>query len=187
MQDDRLTKSPASAFDDRMLPVRIAAAVACLLLLTVADGKIRAEGDWAAPDTVITMLRGGCERRCPVYLVVIFADGTVIVQGEHYLRKPVLAKSEIRSADVRRLVERFKALDYFRLPDAFGYKGTGCTSFGNYDGPVVTTTIVTKGAGKSLQHHHGSLGAIPDQLTALEGEIDETAHTARALKGALPR
>jgi hypothetical protein len=143
---------------------------------------LRAEGNWAPRDTVITMVRGGCEKRCPVYRVAIFADGTVIVEGVHYLRKPVLARSEIPAGDVKKLVERFAAIDYLHLRDEFGFKGKGCASFAPGDAPNVTTTLVTGGQGRSIVHHHGCLGEIPKQLTELERAIDETAHTDRWVK-----
>ena len=145
------------------------------------------EGDWAPPDTVITMVRGGCEKRCPVYRVVVFADGTVIVEGRHYLRRPVLARSEIQSSDVKNLVTRFLAIDYLHLRDDYGFKGKGCSSVRPGDAPSVTTTLVTGGQGRSIIHYHGCLGEVPDQLTELERAIDQTAHTDRWLKDALRR
>jgi Domain of unknown function (DUF6438) len=79
-------------------------AVALSIGLFLWGAEVRAEGDWAPPGTVITMTRGGCERRCPVYHVVLFADGTVIIEGHHYLPKRVLVQAEIAASDVRRLV-----------------------------------------------------------------------------------
>jgi len=145
-----------------------------LLNLTATEGTERR--GWAPPDTVITMFRGGCERRCPVYRVAIF-DDTVIVDGRYYVRYPVLKTFEIQSYVVKRLTNLFAAIDYFNLPNHFGYKGKGCTSVGNSDSPNVITTIVSGGRGKSIIHHLGCLGAIPDQLTALEHEIDLAANT----------
>jgi hypothetical protein len=117
---------------------------------------------------------------------VIFADGTVIVEGRHYLRKPVLARAEILTGDVKKLVDRFLAIDYLHLRDDFGFKGKGCASFAPGDAPSVTTTLITGGQGKSIIHHHGCLGEVPKQLIDLERAIDETAHTDRWLKDALP-
>jgi hypothetical protein len=157
--------------------------VAAILFGWSAD--LRADGNWAPRDTVITMERGGCEKRCPVYRVVVFADGTVIVEGRHYLRKPVLAQSEILTGDVKKLVDHFLAIDYLHLRDDYGFKGKGCASFAPGDAPSVTTSLVTGGQGRSIIHHHGCLGEVPKQLTDLERAIDETAHTDRWLKDAL--
>ena len=145
----------------------------------------RGDDERLPADTVVTMLRGACERRCPVYRVAIFEDGTAIVEGEHYLRKPILAKTTLPRDDVKRLIAAFKALDYFHLEDAYGYQGKGCTSTKASDEQVVVTTLVSGGQGKSIAHHHGCLGAIPDRLTALEDTIDRTAQSARLLKPAL--
>jgi len=150
---------------------------ATLLNLTAPEGTERR--DWAPHDTVITMFRGGCERRCAVYRVAIFAGGTVIIEGRYYLRHPVLKTFEIEDSEVQRLINLFAAIDYFNLPDHFGYKGKGCTSQAGYDGPNVITTIVSGGRGKSMTHDLSCLGAIPDQLTALEHEIDLAANTKK--------
>jgi hypothetical protein len=161
-----------------------AALVVATILFRWGAGP-RAEGNWAPADTVITMVRGGCEKRCPVYRVVVFADGTVIVEGRYYLRKPVFARSEIPTSDVKTLVDRFLAIDYLHLRDDFGFKGKGCASFAPGDAPSVTTTLVTGGQGKSIVHYQGCLGEIPKRITELERAIDETAHTDRWLKDAL--
>jgi hypothetical protein len=144
-------------------------------------------GDWAPPDTVITMVRGGCEKRCPVYRVVVFADGTVIVEGRYYLRKPVLARSEIPAGEVKKLVDRFLSIDYLHLRDDYRINGKGCSSVTAGDSRNVTTTLVTGGQGKSIIHRDTCLGEVPRQLTELERAIDQTVHTDRWLKDALRR
>jgi len=151
-------------------------------LLNLTAPEVTERVDWAPYDTVITMIRGGCERRCPVFRVAIFADGIVIIEGRYYLQHPVLKTFEIQSNQVKRLADRFAAIDYFNLPNDFGYKGKGCTSLGNDDGPSVITTFVSGGRGKSIIHHLGCLGAIPDQLTALEHEIDLAVNAKKWVK-----
>ena len=167
------------------MPRTFGAALVVAAILLGGGVGVRADGNWAPPDTVITMVRGGCERRCPVYRVVVFADGTVIVEGRHYLRKPVFARSEILTGDVKKLVDRFLAIDYLHLRDDFGFKGKGCASLGPGDAPTVTTTLVTGGQGRSITHYHACLGEIPNKIAELERAIDETAHTDRWLTDAL--
>ena len=166
------------------MPRTFRAALVVAMILFHWGASSRAEGNGAPPDTVITMVRGGCEKRCPVYRVVVFADGTVIVEGRYYLRKPVFARSEIPTGDVKKLVDRFLAIDYLHLRGDFGFKGKGCASFVPGDAPSVTTTLVTGGQGKSIVHYQGCLGDVPKQITELERAIDETAHTDRWLKDA---
>jgi hypothetical protein len=166
------------------MPRTFRAALVVAMILFHGGATSRADGNLAPPDTVITMVRGGCEKRCPVYRVVIFADGTAIVEGRYYLRKPIFARSAIPKGDVKKLVDRFLAIDYFHLRDDFGFKGKGCASFAPGDAPSVTTTLVTGGQGRSIVHYQGCLGEIPKQLTALERTIDETARTDRWLKDA---
>jgi Domain of unknown function (DUF6438) len=48
-----------------------------------------------APDTLITLQRGACEQPCAVYRIVIFADGTVVYEGRHFVRKSGLMKTGV--------------------------------------------------------------------------------------------
>jgi hypothetical protein len=140
-----------------------------------------ANGDEMPLDLTITMHRHGCEKRCPVYKVIIFGDGTSIVVGEHYVKTPVLDKVALTSADVGRLVDAFKSADYFHLEDIYGYRGKGCASTAPVDEQVVVTTIVMNGNGHSITHHRGCGGAVSERLTSLENTIDQVARTARRL------
>jgi hypothetical protein len=133
-------------------------------------------------DAVITLQRGGCEKRCAVYKVIIFADGTVIYDGEYYVAKEGVVRDKIDPATVRELLDAFRAIDYFHLKDQYGYKDEeGCDSV-LADAPVVMTSIVSGGAAKSVIHHHRCVSRVAEQLTQLEDKIDKIAKTARWIK-----
>jgi hypothetical protein len=156
-------------------------------LLAAAGGSaVSGSGDGVPSDTVITMFRDGCENRCPVFEVVIFGDGTVIVEGHYYLRRRVLATSKISVAQVKQLVGRFEEMGFYELPDDFHYKGKGCRAK-EAGGQNAVITIVSGGHGNSIVHHTRCLGEIPSKLSALEDEIYATSNAAKWIRPALRR
>src|SRR5580698_7989698 len=79
-------------------------------------------------DTVITLQRGNCEGGCPVYRVMIFANGDVIWQGRGRVARLGVVLSQIERDRIRALIAEFQAIDYFHLEDIYGYGGKGCHS-----------------------------------------------------------
>jgi len=130
-------------------------------------------------DAVITLQRGACERRCAVYKIVIFADGTVIYDGQYYVKRKGLILSQADPAMLLKLIDDFKAIDYFNLNNEYGYGDTnGCAAV-RTDGSIVKTSISVDGRAKAIIHQHRCEGAIPSQLTDLEDKIDRFAHSAQ--------
>src|SRR5262245_55161094 len=112
-------------------------------------------------DTVITLQRGNCEGGCPVYRIVIFADGDVIWLGKARVGRLGVVLSRIERAQVRTLIQDFQAIDYFHLENVYGYRGSGCRSSAP-DMPMVVTSFTTGGLSKTLMHHAGCIGEISD-------------------------
>ena len=134
------------------------------------------------PNTVITLQRGGCEKRCAVYKIIVFADGTLIYHGQYYVRRNGLVLDKVDVATVKRLIEEFQAINYFNLQDQYGYTSEeGCNSVLS-DAPVAMTSIVTGEKSKAIIHHHRCVGPVPGQLTRLEDKIDQLARAARWIK-----
>jgi hypothetical protein len=133
-------------------------------------------------DTVITLQRHSCELRCPVYKVVLFADGTVIYDGQYIVRRQGLILDHVEPEMLRKLIDAAKALNYFSLNSEYGFhETTSCDSI-KLSMPIVSTSVTTAGESKGIIHHHRCVGAIPAQLTAFEDEIDKIANTARWVK-----
>jgi hypothetical protein len=168
--------------DKTMFRVVLNAIFSILCILVVFSPAALRYQDPIPPDTVITLQRGACERRCAVYKVIIFADGTVIFDGQHYVRKAGLVKSRIEPEKIRKLIEDFKAVNYFNLREQYGIKGDVDCNPGPSDAPIATTSIATGGRSKTITHHHRCAGAVSEQLTALEDEIDKIANTGRLIK-----
>jgi hypothetical protein len=133
-------------------------------------------------NTVITLQRGGCERRCAVYRIVIFADGTAIYEGRHYVRKTGVVVEKLEISAVRSLIEAFRSIDYFALRSDYGYgSNDGCESE-VLDEPIAMTSIVVGTQSKAIVHHHRCIGPVPTKLRELEDEIDRALNSVRWIR-----
>lgn len=133
-------------------------------------------------DLMISLQRGNCEGGCPVYRVLIFANGDVIWHGRYRVAKVGVVLSQIERDQVRALIQDFEAIDYFHLDNVYGYRGPGCGSSAP-DMPTVVTSLSMGGLSKTLSHHDGCVGDVSEKLTALENNIDRTVNTARWIAG----
>src|SRR5882672_10747127 len=102
----------------------------CFLSRTLWVGSIlvlttTAAASQAIPqNTQITLQRGGCEKRCAVYKIVIFADGTLLYHGQYYVRKRGVVLDKVDVAAIRKLVDDFQSINYFNLEDQDDYGKT---------------------------------------------------------------
>jgi len=153
------------------------------LISPLASGQPGMSAQGIPDDTMITLQRGNCESGCPEYRIVIFANGDVIWQGLSRVARTGLVASRIERNAVRKLLAEFEALDYFRLRNVYGFRGSGCppTDVGK---SMVTTSLSSGGRSQTISHYSGCAGGVGDKLTALEHSIDETAVTRRWISGA---
>ena len=136
-------------------------------------------------DTVIMLDRGWCEGEgagCPVYRVLIFADGDVVWQGHSGVVKRGFALGQIERDQIRALIQGFEAIDYFHLENIYNFKGSGCQSNAAFN-PTIVTLIATHGASKTLTHHKGCDSDVARKLSDLEDSIDKAANTGPWVKG----
>ncbi len=136
-------------------------------------------------DTVIIMQRGNCEGGCPVYRIIIFANGDVIWQGRGRVARLGVVLSQIERDQIRELIREFQSIDYFHLENIYGYRGRGCRS-SQPDMPMVITSLSMGGLSKTIMHHDGCVGEISEKLTAIENSIDKVVNTARWITGKRP-
>ena len=136
-------------------------------------------------DLVISLQRGNCEGGCPVYRVLIFANGDVIWQGRGRVARPGVALSAVEPDQIRALIRDFESIDYFHLDDIYGFRGKGCRST-TPGMPMAITSLSMGGASRTLSHFNGCVGEMPDRLTALENTIDKVMNTARWITGEAP-
>ena len=133
-----------------------------------------------AADTLIVLQRGACEHRCAVYKVIIFADGSVIFDGRHYVRRPGLVKASLSLESLRQLLDEAAVLRFFDLKDRYGgdIDATGCDSVQS-DAPSAIVSISSGGRSKTILHHHGCVGAESQHLKQFEETIDKAVNTAK--------
>jgi hypothetical protein len=175
----------------RALPMLIALKTllriaACTSLIT--GGAVHAWGSQTLKtnelpaDTLIVLQRGACEHRCAVYKVIIFADGSVIFDGRHYVRRPGLTKSNISLEALGQLLDEAAALRFFSLKERYGYgDGAGCDS-SDTDARSAIVSISSGGASKTVLHYYGCVGAESERLKQYEEKIDSAVNTARWVK-----
>jgi uncharacterized protein DUF6438 len=160
------------------------ASCSLLMLLFAAAGPCwqTVKSDELPPDTLIVLQRGACEHRCAVYNVIIFADGSVIFDGRHYVRQAGLIKSTISREALRKLLDEFTAAHFFNLKERYGF-GTdeGCDSVKS-DAPSAIVSLTSGGKAKVVLHHHRCVAAESDLLKRLEDKIDQTVNSAKWVK-----
>lgn len=136
----------------------------------------------SAPDTLIVLQRGACEQRCAVYRIVIFADGTVIYEGRHFVRHSGLVKSGISPKVLAELVSDLEASGFFQLEDNYGYGNKDhCESLDSGE-PAAILTVASHGRSKTVLHNHGCTGAAPTRLTELEDKVDRAVGAVKWIK-----
>jgi CRISPR/Cas system CMR-associated protein Cmr3 (group 5 of RAMP superfamily) len=129
----------------------------CVATLTAASNDL--------DDEVIMLKRTACFGFCPVYTLTIYSDGTVVYEGEEFVKTQGRVETTIDQEKIKQLVSEFEAVGYFSLND--GYVEHTIT-----DAQTVITSITIDGKTKTIEHYHGDLNA-PEQLTELENKIDE--------------
>lgn len=148
---------------------------------TVLAGQVVKTNE-AAPDTLIMLQRGACEQRCAVYRLVIFADGTVIYQGEHFVRRAGLIKSGVSPAALTRLIGDIETSGFFQLEGNYGYANKDRCDSIDSDGPTAILTVSNRGRAKTILHNQGCVGTASKRLTELEDKIDRAVGVAKWIK-----
>ncbi len=134
-------------------------------------------------DTVVLLQRNYCERECPMYRVIVFANGDVIWHGIDHVRRKGLALGHLAPDQVREVMDAFKSIDYLHLQNIYGVRGKGCSSTKNsMFAQVTSTSMTTDGQSHALQHDSGCVGEVSTSIAAAEKKIDEITDTARWIK-----
>ena len=140
------------------------------------------KSDQLPPDTLIVMQRGACEKRCVVYSVTIFSDGSVIYDGRYFVRRHGLIRSDITRETLGRLLEEVKAAGFFGLRDDYGYKTSSvCDSMRTQEGSVILT-IANSGMSKTVLHYLGCASKESEVLRVLEDKVDRAVGSGKWIK-----
>lgn len=129
----------------------------------------------------ISLNRSGCWGPCPVYVLNIYSDGTVVFEGDKYVREKGVAKGKISQQQLKMLIAEFQAVDFLSLKDTEQY-GEKCPPSGSDAGRVVIS-LSYNGEAKSLCHEYtyASTGTLA-KLIALERLIDKVTNTEQWIK-----
>jgi hypothetical protein len=131
-------------------------------------------------DARIELARGACYGRCPVYRVVLLADGRVEWHGERFVEVKGDAEGSIAPATFARLWKRLNEEDFAKLPDEFPeYPSPYCPTYMT-DAPTAIVSLSATGVAARVADYQGCDGN--DRIAAfrdLEDRIDEVAGSKR--------
>jgi hypothetical protein len=117
-------------------------------------------------DTLITLARSACYGSCPVYSLAISGDGSVVYNGEAFVKVMGRASAQIPVSQVQALVDQMLHADYFELSVP-----QNCPAGIATDASGATTSLTLGGRTHSVQDYHGNACA-PAVLREIEDAID---------------
>ena len=123
-------------------------------------------------DVVITMRRGACFGRCPIYTVSIYGSGRVEFRGDKFVAQEGIYTDSIPPEQVNRLVHALHTMGFFTMQDRYDNRYIT-------DLPATTTSFESGATTKSVYNYYGA----PAELRAIERLIDQTAGTERWIRG----
>jgi hypothetical protein len=137
------------------------------------------------PSTLVTLERRPCFGTCPVYVVSIAGDGSVVFEGRAHVDSARRITSHIDASSVAAIVRLFDDSEFFTLDDKYIYGEQNCPPYA-WDAPIVITSLAKGDRTKRVEHDQGCGGA-PGKLTLLENRIDEIAQVWRWTTGQPPQ
>ena len=132
-------------------------------------------------DTEIVLEREECDLTCPIYKVTIFADGTVVYDGQKFVQRTGKIRSSIDKEKLAQLISEIERINYFSLKDKYSPEGE-CPKVAT-DYPTAFTFVKLNGRSKTTEHYYGCTGseAIQD-LTRIESKIDQAVNIQQWIK-----
>ena len=129
----------------------------------------------------ITLERGPCYGRCPVYQVTLMGDRTIAYEGIRFVVHEGPVTDRIPVERVEELTRAFGDAGFSALEDRYVSGVPACGRHAT-DLPVVVTSLTRGSDTKRVEHDHGCLGA-PRELAALEDRMDEVTRSWRWTTG----
>jgi hypothetical protein len=115
----------------------------------------------------IKLERTACFGTCPVYSVELRGDGAVVYQGYNFVAVCGRQKYRIPPADVAKLVETARQMDFWSLDRQYRSRVT--------DNPTQFVSLTIGGQTKVVEDYVGESVGMPPAVTALEVAIDRAA------------
>jgi hypothetical protein len=163
-------------------PLSIAAEQADASVDDAAPSSAAADASPPPSNLEITLERTVCYGLCPAYKVTLRGDGTVLYEGDKYVKVHGKATDNVPPADVAALAKEFAdaGFDKLTVPDP-------CSKGIATDNPTNRLTVVRGGNRRTVVHYLGNQCA-PPELSVLADAVDKTAHTDRWIRcGSGPR
>jgi Domain of unknown function (DUF6438) len=145
------------------------------------------------PDTVIVLERGACEHRCPVYRIVVFADGDLLRDGIAYVSRLGVVRSRVEPGVIKEWLADVKKMNFFDLKNGYGvFRQYGISNDFQVDekcdseqpdAPLATLSISSGGRSKTVIYNRSCKGPTYDGLRFLENKFVAITHSDRWIKG----
>ena len=119
----------------------------------------------------IQLSRSGCFGTCPSYSVVIHGDGKIEFHGRDYVAIPGDHQAGIAPEAAARLLERFRAAEFFEFKDKYVASVT--------DNPTYCLELAIGTKKKTITDYVGTWVGMPTLVSELEDAVDEAAGTDR--------
>jgi Domain of unknown function (DUF6438) len=120
-------------------------------------------------DFQIRLERGPCFGACPVYLLTVFADGTVGYEGRRFVEVEGSQAATLTPGEVEALVVAVLEADFFELADEYTVQAT--------DLPSITLTVTMNGRTKDVYHYGVGCGTeldtAPPGLCVVESLLEQ--------------
>ncbi|MBC8087948.1 MAG: hypothetical protein H7Z40_11840 [Phycisphaerae bacterium] len=161
------------------------ATAACTQKTQLRADSVDAPKQVAAPavDTslVMSLERGPCRGRCPVYRVDVYADGKVRFDGKQHVASIGIQSGNTPASSVQELLRAIQSSAFSSVDTSFVMGSAAC---GQYmpDLPWSRLSAKLSTGMKSVQHDPGCRNA-PRYLRKLEAQIDSVARTAQWIAG----
>ena len=140
-----------------------------LAFLILAPATCQGPSPPIPTDFRITLDRGPCFGTCPVYSLTVFADGTAVYHGKHFVDVEGQQTASLTAQQTKELVDAVISADFFALADNYTVPVT--------DLPSITTTVIMEGRTKSVYHYGTGCGTdldeAPPGLCNLEARLED--------------
>jgi hypothetical protein len=152
---------------------RILAGVGLVLFSVTQTWGLTVKSNEPPADTLIVLQRGACEHRCAVYAVIIFADGSAIIDRQHYVRRRTLTKTTIGLDSLDELLKEAGAIHFFSMRDRYVSDPPNGCEVAQSDAPTTILSVSSGGQSKTVIHNRGCIGHDSEELTHFEDRIDK--------------
>jgi hypothetical protein len=132
----------------------------------------------------LSMSRGACYGRCPVYSVEILSNGDVRYSGIDFVKVKGTQKSRISHKEVELLAAALQRVKFFELRDRYVFEEDGCVNLPT-DFPSVSFSIKRAGKAKTVAFYYGCNGPnVPSvDLGWFSQTIDAVSKTEALVEG----